>query len=140
MQRFRDALDDCGFIDLGYSDPSYTWTNNRVGDMTWERLDRATATSDWLMLFPIAKVHHLEGHWSDHKPILVSTEPVRTPTKKLFRFEEIWTSDAGYKQTIEAYWKTMKTGVPMYQVWDKIHACRKGLRLWSRHNFGNMKL
>uniref|UniRef100_A0A2N9GCE4 RNase H type-1 domain-containing protein n=1 Tax=Fagus sylvatica TaxID=28930 RepID=A0A2N9GCE4_FAGSY len=72
MQRFRDVLDDCGFIDLGYSGPSYTWTNNRVGDMTWERLDKAVATSNWLMLFPTAKVHHLEGCWSDHKQILVA--------------------------------------------------------------------
>jgi hypothetical protein len=140
MQRFHDALDDCGFIDLGYSGPSYTWTNNRVGDMTWERLDKAVATANWLMLFPTAKVHYLEGRWSDHKPILVSTEPIRTPTKKLFHFEEIWTSNVGCEQTIEAYWKTTKTGVPMYQVWDKIHACRKGLRLWSRHSFGNVKM
>jgi hypothetical protein len=92
------------------------------------------------MHFPTTKVHHLEGRWSDHRPILVSTKPIRTPTKKFFRFEEIWTSDAGCEQTIEAYWKTTKTGVPMYQVWDKIHACRKGLRLWSRHNFGNVKM
>uniref|UniRef100_A0A2N9I833 Reverse transcriptase domain-containing protein n=1 Tax=Fagus sylvatica TaxID=28930 RepID=A0A2N9I833_FAGSY len=77
MQRFRDALDDCDFIDLGYSGPSYTWTNNRVGDMTWERLDRAVATSDWLMLFPTAKVHHLEGHWSNHKPILAVSKQLR---------------------------------------------------------------
>ena len=34
IQRFRDVLDDCDFINLGYSSSSYTWTNNRVGDMT----------------------------------------------------------------------------------------------------------
>jgi hypothetical protein len=139
MQRFRDAIDDCGFLDLGYQGPSFTWTNNRVGDMTWERLDRALATPEWLMLFPTTKVHHLEGRWSDHKPILVSTEPMRTPTRKLFRFEEMWTSDAGCEKTIAASWKSMKSGVPMYQVWDKIHACRKGLRRWSYHSFGSMK-
>ena len=80
MQRFRDAIDDYGFLDLGYQGPSFTWTNNRVGDMNWERLDRALATPEWLMLFPTTKVHHLDGRWSYHKPILVSTDPMRTQT------------------------------------------------------------
>uniref|UniRef100_A0A2N9H3A9 Uncharacterized protein n=1 Tax=Fagus sylvatica TaxID=28930 RepID=A0A2N9H3A9_FAGSY len=139
MQRFRDAIDDCGFLDLGYHGPSFTWTNNRGGDMTWERLDRALATPEWLMLFPTTKVHHLDGRWSDHKPILMSTEPLRTPTRKLFRFEEMWTADTGCEETVAASWKSLKDGVPMYQVWDKIHACRKGLRRWSYHSFGSLK-
>ena len=28
----------------------------------------------------------------------------------------------------------------MYQVWDKIHSCRRGLREWSKHSFGSIKL
>ena len=27
----------------------------------------------------------------------------------------------------------------MYNVWQKIHACRRGLSLWSRTSFGNVK-
>ncbi len=46
MQLFQDVLDDCRFVDLGFTGPQFTWTNNRVGDMTWERLDRAVATPD----------------------------------------------------------------------------------------------
>ena len=46
MQLFRDVLDECSFVDLGFTGPSFTWTNNCVGDMTWERLDRAVATPD----------------------------------------------------------------------------------------------
>ena len=49
MQMFRDVLDDCGFVDLEFTGPKFTWTNNRVGDMTWERLDRVVATPEWLL-------------------------------------------------------------------------------------------
>ena len=138
MQLFRDVLDECGFVDLGFTGPKFTWTNNRPGDMTWERLDRVVATPDWLLSFPSARVYHLEGRWSDHKPIWVSTETVVIPKKKPFRFEEVWTSDQGCEAVIEASWKQDLTGVPMYTMWQKIHACRRGLRLWSRTNFGNI--
>uniref|UniRef100_A0A2N9IJ19 Endonuclease/exonuclease/phosphatase domain-containing protein n=1 Tax=Fagus sylvatica TaxID=28930 RepID=A0A2N9IJ19_FAGSY len=69
MQLFRDVLDDCGFVDLGFTGPLFTWTNNRAGDMTWERLDRVVATLDWLTQFPTARVHHLDSTLtrSDHK-------------------------------------------------------------------------
>ena len=29
INMFRDAIKQCGFIDLGYSGPAYTWTNKR---------------------------------------------------------------------------------------------------------------
>ena len=44
MQMFRDVLDECSFVDLGFTGLSFTLTNNRIWDRTWERLDRAVAT------------------------------------------------------------------------------------------------
>ena len=89
MQLFRDVLDDCGFVDLGFNGPKFTWTNNRLGDMTWERLDRAVATPEWLLRFPSARVYHLDVRWSDHKPLWVSTNPMKRQIRKPFRFEEV---------------------------------------------------
>ena len=107
--------------------------------MMWERLDQVVATPDWLLQFPFAQVHHLEGRWSDHKPIWVNTEPAIIPSKKPFRFEEVWTSDQGYEAVIKDSWKKDSAGVPMYNVWQKIHACRRGFSSWSRTSFGNVK-
>ena len=91
--------------------------------MTWERLDHVVATSDWLLRFPSARVYHLEGRWSDHKPIWVSSEPMVLPKRRPFRFEEVWTSDQGCENVIEASWKKHIPGVLMYTVWEKILAC-----------------
>uniref|UniRef100_A0A2N9IE82 Reverse transcriptase domain-containing protein n=1 Tax=Fagus sylvatica TaxID=28930 RepID=A0A2N9IE82_FAGSY len=139
MQLFRDVLDDCGFVDLGFNGPKFTWTNNRIGDMTWERLDRAVATPEWLLRFPLARVHHLDVRWSDHKPLWVSTNPMIRSTRKPFRFEEVWTSDQGCEEVVAKAWKKSVNGVPMFSVWEKIHTCRRELRSWSKHNFGNIK-
>lgn len=139
MQMFRDVLDECGFVDLGFTGPKFTWSNNRVGDMTWERLDRAVATLEWLLRFPSTRVHHLDVRWSDHKPLWVSMDPMMCPSRKLFRFEEVWTSDQGCEEVITSAWKKPVPGVPMFSVWGKIHACRRELRVWSKQSFGNIK-
>ncbi len=140
MQNFRDVIDECGFMDLGFTGPRFTWTNNRPSDMAWERLDRAMATTEWIMLFPSVCVHHLDGKFSDHKPLWIGTDPIPQHVPRVFRFEEMWMSEQGCEETIAATWRTSKRGVPMYQVWDKIHACRRGLRAWSKHNFGSIKM
>ncbi|XP_030970704.1 uncharacterized protein LOC115991098 [Quercus lobata] len=52
MQQFRYAMDECGFIDLGFLGPWYTWQKHfSAGHSIWERLDRALATNDWLLRF-----------------------------------------------------------------------------------------
>ena len=54
MQAFRDVLDVCGFADLGFTRPEFTWHSRRHGHLIWERLDRGVANYDWLAKFPAA--------------------------------------------------------------------------------------
>ena len=61
MSDFREALDECGFADLGYVQ-KFTWCKRLVGGITvWERLDRVVADSEWIYLFfSGTKVIHLD--------------------------------------------------------------------------------
>ena len=46
MQRFRVALDACGFMDLGYMGSPFMWQKHfKDGHSVWERLDRALANA-----------------------------------------------------------------------------------------------
>ena len=46
MQLFREVIDECGFLDLGFEGPKYTWSKHfENGSSIWERLDRCLATS-----------------------------------------------------------------------------------------------
>ena len=70
MQLFREVLDKCGFMDLGYVGPKFTWARHfDNGNSIWERLDRGLATNDWFLKFPGTRVHHLRCDSSDHIPI-----------------------------------------------------------------------
>ena len=60
VQMFKDCLDSCGMVDLGFHGPKFTWVNKReVGHFIQERLDRGFANIDWRDLYPKATVHHL---------------------------------------------------------------------------------
>ena len=47
MQLFRDVIDECGFLDLGYVGDQFTWKRHFVdAHSLWERLDRGLANHE----------------------------------------------------------------------------------------------
>ena len=89
MQLFREVVDACSFLDLGYSGPKFTWSKHYAsGQSIWERLDRAFCTNDWLQMFVGTRVFHLSSTTSDHVPIWIAPYGLDPPpTSKPFRFE-----------------------------------------------------
>jgi hypothetical protein len=72
MSLFREALNDCDLVDLGFVGLPYTYDNGRGGDANVKVcLDRAVADTNWRDLFAEATVHHLVSSRSDHCPLLV---------------------------------------------------------------------
>ena len=69
MQLFKDAIDKCGFIDLGFEDSPYTWQKHFADRHSiWERLDLVLTANDWLLKFLGTKIHHLSSDSSYHCP------------------------------------------------------------------------
>ncbi|TXG63522.1 hypothetical protein EZV62_010516 [Acer yangbiense] len=70
--RFRQVVDDCEFIDLGFSGPKFTWNNMREGrDNVQERLDRILASTNWRNMYQQITIEHLGFNTSDHRPLLM---------------------------------------------------------------------
>lgn len=45
---FKECLDSCNMVDMGFSSPRYTWTNKRdLKNLILERVDRFFMNSDW---------------------------------------------------------------------------------------------
>ena len=142
MQSFREVLDECGFIDLGYSGLDFTWHGKWRGELVWERLDRGVANYEWLDLFPTGRVVHLHCFTFDHRPLLLSLDPNGESKKwkrKLFRFKAMWTADPGCNNTMARAWTTQAEGTPLHIAAVKLKRCKKKLKKWSRHHFGNVK-
>ena len=107
MQNFRDVLDLCGFVDLGYFRLDFTWHGRRRREWIWEKLDRGIANYEWMTWFPTGRVKHLNCFTSDHRPILLSLDgciEYQKWRRKPFRFEAMWSSDPECKEVIERAW------------------------------------
>lgn len=45
---FKEFLNSCNMVDMGFSSPRYTWTNKRdLNNLILERIDRFFMNSDW---------------------------------------------------------------------------------------------
>ncbi|XP_050259980.1 uncharacterized protein LOC126705069 [Quercus robur] len=141
MQLFRDVLDECGFMDLGFVGPKFTWARHyEDGSSIWERLDRGLATNNWFLKFPGSRVHHLHCDSSDHQPILVVFSGLEHPRrKKPFRFEEMWLSNTSCEEVVKAAWYCTSGAEDGREVLNKVEKCGKDLNWWNRNVFGNVR-
>ncbi|XP_030970584.1 uncharacterized protein LOC115990959 [Quercus lobata] len=108
MDKFREVVNVCGFKDLGYMGPDFTWCNMQTGDSrVYLRLDRAFATCDWINKFGEVRVNHLVDSTSDHCALYVvdPKAPKRSRTRR-FHFEAMWTKKEECKDIIKAAWSS----------------------------------
>lgn len=105
MCAFRSRVKNCGFFDLGYSGPAYTWTNKCYSSKpTYERRDRFLVNPDWCALFLNTNVFNPPIILSDHAPILISTDgQYRTP-KQSFKFENWWLMESDFQSHAKSVW------------------------------------
>ncbi|XP_038688711.1 uncharacterized protein LOC119987879 [Tripterygium wilfordii] len=136
MMEFQSGLEDCQLLDLGYQGGKFTWCNNRQDGVIYERIDRAVASAAWSNLFPKAKVSHIVCSVSDHKPILMDSDPCPGGGffVRRFRFEEMWTRHEGLDEVVKEGWVCGRGSVL-----DKIHSVAKNLQCWDRFVFGSIR-
>jgi len=105
ISEFCCLIKACGFFDLGYKGPAYTWTNKCFDDCpTYECLDRFLGNADWCANFPNIVVYHLPMLRSDHDPILAVLNSSRCKIFKPFRFKIWWLLTYDYEGIAKASW------------------------------------
>nr|XP_023881746.1 uncharacterized protein LOC111994120 [Quercus suber] len=131
---FKDCLDFCSMVDMGFSGPRYTWTNKRdVNNLILERIDRFFMNPDWCVLYPEAKVTHLPRCHSDHCLVLMETNPSRSVRlNRPFRFQEFWLSDMSFPNVVSSAWSCNR------KLAESIEIFSKEANLWNRNHFGNI--
>ena len=131
MMAFRDILDECGFMDLGFIGDKFTLKGKRVGGLVLECLDKAVATNDLFSLNPRAKVRHLNTHSSYHKAIVIKLEGIVPRPNRPFKFKQMWLKDNGCSKTVFSAWGSNTGNTTMPLVAGKIKNCGEKLTEWS---------
>jgi len=137
MRAFKEALEDGGLSDLGFSGPKFTWCNGRSGEeFTRERLDRALANQAWTAIYNVVKVNVLHRCSSDHHPLLVDfshSQDVRWGKSKLFKYEASWAKQQGHQEVINKVWRVKQRHLsPWEDIQGKLRGCRRSLKQWVR--------
>ncbi|KAG8494116.1 hypothetical protein CXB51_011832 [Gossypium anomalum] len=102
---FSHRIESVGFSggiwDLGFVGSSFTWQRGS----RYERLDRALANDAWILTFLQTLVYHLTRIKSDHRPILLKTNPTLNTAKgRPFCFLTGWTKHANFKDLTAKKW------------------------------------
>jgi hypothetical protein len=127
---FRTAVSDCDLTDIHLEGYPFTWIKSRGrATVIEERLDRAMATSTWLMMYPEVKLQNLLASHSDHSPILLQNSPVvRIQSNYMFRFENMWLKEEDVEEVVEDGWGRDRGVI----VTDRTSRCADKLKRWGR--------
>ncbi|PNY16121.1 hypothetical protein L195_g012831, partial [Trifolium pratense] len=127
---FRSAVSDCDLTDIHLEGYPFTWTKSRGSpNVIEERLDRAMANLQWLMIFPNVKLMNLLTSHSDHSPILLQTSPTMSSGKNYsFRFENSWLKEEDIGEVVTEGWGKGRGG----DVIIKTVRCAEKLKGWGR--------
>ncbi|KAL9680031.1 hypothetical protein QQ045_017904 [Rhodiola kirilowii] len=139
MRSFRETIEACGLVDLGYTGLPFTFSNRRSGLMeTKARLDRAFSNIKWKTLFERYEVSHLITSSSDHLPLLVNfRKRISCVRRNLFRFEPMWLRHNDFRGFLEECWGKLEQ--PNHDLNVKLKGCGRELARWNRAVFGKVQ-
>jgi hypothetical protein len=146
MNQFKECLDDCGLVDLGYTGPMFTWSNRQQGDaLVRVRLDRAVENGDFTTVFDDCVVENIITTTSDHFAVLVRLQkfgvaPEIRAVQSGFKFEADWLRAPDYREFLERTWADTSNGPHSLQsTWASLKSVASSLQEWSIHSFGQVR-
>ncbi|XP_041009450.1 uncharacterized protein LOC121253511 [Juglans microcarpa x Juglans regia] len=142
MRDFRQLLDECEMMDLGFKGNQFTWWNGRGQQHSiCERLDRFLANMQWKSHKLFAEVIHGFAPYSDQVHIILTTQDDRKHMckQRTFKFEAIWAEEPDCKKVIELAWLRAMGQRDLASIMEKIKRCGENLRVWNRTCFENVR-
>ncbi|XVE66534.1 hypothetical protein DITRI_Ditri08aG0086900 [Diplodiscus trichospermus] len=106
IRAFRDAVVECGLIDLPLIGHEFTWERGRGTDaFVKEKLNRCLVDLSWVDLFPEARLMSLVASVSDHCPVELNTDMHSYNGRVCtFRFENSWLMESDFNETVNRCW------------------------------------
>jgi hypothetical protein len=129
---YNAVIESPDLREIVMKDRQYTWAG--AGDnLTYEKLDRVLASTEWEINFPLAKVKARDRNISDHTPLVVSTgASTHQSRSRPFRFERGWLLKEGFYDMVANIWRSENVGSSPLQRWkSKIRRLRQHLRGWA---------
>ncbi|XP_074283428.1 uncharacterized protein LOC141607978 [Silene latifolia] len=109
---FRDFVHYCGLTDIKGQGAFFTWNNKQdPASREFSRIDRFLINDDWMNLYPTAYAHFLPEGLFDHNPCVCYRRQVRDQRRPQFKYYNMWSLDAGFKEVVATEWNRDVQGV-----------------------------
>ncbi|XP_060182213.1 uncharacterized protein LOC132611869 [Lycium barbarum] len=136
---FRQCIDICQLMDLGFTGSMFTWWNGRSDEACiFKRLDRCLGNQALQNCFPNLEVEHLIKQGSDHSPLLVNMRADSRPIRKSFRFLNFWVEHESFLDVIKENWVESYGSDPFFNFHNKLKKVGRALSKWSRDTYGDI--
>ncbi|KAL0327022.1 UNVERIFIED_CONTAM: hypothetical protein Sangu_1780200 [Sesamum angustifolium] len=134
IRKFREALEQCELVDLGFAGTPFTWCNRHSEPNTvYERLDRACANLGWSQLFPDTSIEHVPVNCSDHVALvirLMDKPQYAERSIRPWRFEAAWLQSEQFEGVVEEGWGSCMGQRGVLGVAEQIERCKASLKKW----------
>lgn len=108
---FKETVQACNLINMGYKGYPFTWSNRRYGiNFIEERLDRVLCSKDWCSNFQNTSALHLVNWVSDHCPLVSEVKERCGKNKYESRpfprdhYDDTWSSYEACKNIVKDEW------------------------------------
>ncbi|KAK8657846.1 hypothetical protein V6N13_036065 [Hibiscus sabdariffa] len=126
---FNDFLQRAGLNDLGFHGARYTWKRGTLH----QRLDRCLGSDAWWWLWPQSHVLHLNRVGSDHRPLLLETDPAaHSPQRSAFRYLAAWQEHQDFEPLLFRVWSLNDPIV------RNISNFQAAVSVWNKESFGHI--
>ena len=131
---FKECLDRCNMMDIGFAGPRFTWTNRReVQALIQESIDRYFVNLSWCVIYPDARVTYLTRCHSEHCPMLLEMQPrAQYGRIRPFRFQTGWLLDPSFFPIMHQTWERNSRLI------DAINCFTQNAKEWNKNQFENI--
>ena len=139
MAAFRGFINDLQLKDLYLHGRRYTWSNEQRA-ATMVKLDRVLFDQEWDEAFPNCMLQAISSEFSDHCPILLSSDAGFKPVRR-FRFENAWVARDDFREVVQTAWDSVRWHVdPFINLHAKLSATARALTSWNSKFFSDLEL
>lgn len=143
IQGFRDVVDSCRMMDIGFKGRFWTFEKKVTGGTyTRVRLDRALGSAEWSAQFPLASLSHLTAAFLDHSPILLDLNGGNEHPRRgspLFRYEIAWDTHETLKETVQDAWTARHPSERVDELKEKLALVSGRLKKGNTDTFGSVR-